>query len=114
MCGGAHFLNRFGLPQQRERALVVAARKGLTLRTLDDLWDGYRIDPNATHVRRAIGGLPEVEAGQTHSRDPMHTSPKMGDDNTRRLRMIQKDGGSWADLRNHRDRDSILTPAIGR
>ena len=114
VCGGTHFLNRFGLPQQRERALVIAARKGLVLRTFDNLWEGYRIDPNSVHVRRAIGGLPAVEAGQTHPADPMHTSPKMGDDNTRRLRMIPKDGGSWADLRHHPERDALLTPAMLR
>lgn len=35
VCGGVHMLTRFGLPQQRERALVVAVRRELPLRTLE-------------------------------------------------------------------------------
>ena len=44
----------------------------------------------------------------------MHVSPKMGEDNLQRVRLIPKDGGSWADLRNHPDRETILTPAMQR
>jgi DNA (cytosine-5)-methyltransferase 1 len=37
---GIHMLDAFGLPQRRERALVVAALRPLAPRALDDLWDG--------------------------------------------------------------------------
>ena len=110
--GTTHFLDRFGLPQRRERALVVACRRGLPARTLDDLWAGYRVDPTATHVRRAIGSLPPVGAGLAHADDPMHASPAMGAANARRVGLIPKDGGSWADLRHHPDRATVLTPAM--
>jgi DNA (cytosine-5)-methyltransferase 1 len=110
--GGVHRLNRFGLPQQRERALVIACRRELSVRALDDLWSDYRVAPAATHVRRAIGSLPPVSAGTVHPDDPMHVSPALGATNLRRLRMIPRDGGSWADLRLHPDREQILTPAM--
>src|SRR3954453_7311103 len=35
---GVHFLSDFGLPQRRERALVVAVRPGLPALGLSDLW----------------------------------------------------------------------------
>jgi DNA (cytosine-5)-methyltransferase 1 len=114
VCGEVHMLNRFGLPQQRERALVIAAKRGVPLRTVDDLWTGWRVSPSATHVRRAIGSLPPALAGEAHPSDEMHVSPAMGEENLNRLRMVPRDGGSWADLRHHPLRDSILTPAMLR
>jgi DNA (cytosine-5)-methyltransferase 1 len=59
-----HLLSDLGLPQRRERALVVAVRAGEhPARGLSDLWAGLRVRPEATHVRRAIGHLPAVAAG---------------------------------------------------
>lgn len=108
-----HMLNRFGLPQLRERALVIAVNKGLSLRTLDELWEGYRVKPEATHVRRAIGSLPPVGAGEAHSDDPIHVSPSFSDPKSvRRLKLIPKDGGSWADLKDHPEAESILIPSM--
>lgn len=112
--GSIHLLNRFGLPQVRERALVIAVRRELELRTLEDLWQGYEVATAATHVRRAIADLPRVQAGKPHPEDPLHTSPKMGAENSLRLRCIPKDGGSWADLRHHADKETILTGAMLR
>jgi DNA (cytosine-5)-methyltransferase 1 len=110
--GSIHMLNCFGLPQQRERALVIAVRRELPLHTLEDLWSEYRILPAATHVRRAIGSLPPLPAGEQHADDEMHISPAMGEMNLRRLGLIPRDGGSWADLRFRPDREQILTPAM--
>lgn len=109
---GVHMLNHFGLPQQRERALVIAARRDLTVHTLEELWAGYRVQPTATHVRRAIGSLPPVRAGQAHPDDVMHVSPMMGKVNSKRLQLIPSNGGSWADLRSREDREQVLTPAM--
>src|SRR5436190_16352535 len=97
--GAVHLLDRFGLPQRRERALVIAARRDLPLRTLDDLWAGWTLAPEATTVRRAIGHLPPLGAGQVHPYDPMHAAPAMGETNLRRLRLIPHDGRSSAALR---------------
>ena len=112
--GEVHMLSRFGLPQQRERALVIAVRKGMRLRTLDDLWQDFQPASLATHVRRAIGNLPPIAAGETHAGDRDHACPAMGEENLRRVRHIPKDGGSWADLRHHPQRGAILTSAMLR
>ncbi|HSO84463.1 DNA cytosine methyltransferase [Thiocapsa sp.] len=70
-----HMLDRFGLPQRRERALVVATRLAVGAKGLEDLWQGYEVDRTATHVRRGIGHLPPVSAGERHPEDPFHVSP---------------------------------------
>lgn len=109
-----HMLSRFGLPQTRERALIIAVRQGLELRTLDDLWDGYRVVEQATHVRRAIASLPSVDPGEAHPDDPFHVSPSFNENCIKRLRLVPKDGGSWSDLRNHPNAETLLTPAMLR
>lgn len=70
--GDVHMLTRFGLPQQRERSVVLAVRDGAPLPGLEDLWRGLMVDEKATHVRRAIWDLPPIESGQTLDADPAH------------------------------------------
>jgi DNA (cytosine-5)-methyltransferase 1 len=113
--GDIHLLNRFGLPQKRERALIFAVRKNLQIKTLEDLWFGFQIKVEATHVRRAIYSLLPVIAGENYPNDFLHTSPKFSDiKSLRRLQLIPKNGGSWADIRNHPEANNILTPAMLR
>jgi DNA (cytosine-5)-methyltransferase 1 len=108
-----HFLTDFGLPQRRERAIVVAARRSLRPRGLRSLWHGWRIDVKACTVRRAIWDLPPVPAGQPNPADPLHVSPAFrGGVNLRRLAAVPADGGGWADLVDHPDRGTLLTPAM--
>ena len=108
-----HFLTDFGLPQRRERAIIVAARSPLPLRGLADLWAGWRVDPKATHVRRAIWDLPPVAAGQAHPADPLHVAPDFRSERGRqRLSAVPHDGGGWADLRASRDTSVLLTAAM--
>lgn len=108
-----HFLSNFGLPQRRERAIVLAVRRPLAPRGLADLWRGWRVDPKATHVRRAIWDLPPVPAGQADPADPLHTAPAFRTElSRRRLAAIPPDGGGWADLISREDADSLLTPAM--
>lgn len=110
---GTHFLNQFGLPQKRERALVIAVRKSLPLRSLPELWTGLRLNQKATHVRHAIWELPSVGAGEAHPNDPMHVSPAVRSElNRRRLAATPHDGGGWADLVDHPEADELLTPAM--
>ncbi len=112
---GTHFLTEFGLPQRRERAIVIAARRPLRLRSLADLWSGWQVDPKATHVRRAIWDLPPVAAGVAHPADPLHMAPAFRSElNRRRLAAVPRDGGSWADLRVDLDQAALLTPAMAR
>jgi DNA (cytosine-5)-methyltransferase 1 len=108
-----HFLTEFGLPQRRERAIVTAVRRPLPLRGLADLWRGWRVDPKATHVRRAIWDLPPVAAGQAHPADPLHVAPAFRSERgRRRLSAVPHDGGSWADLRASRDTSALLTATM--
>lgn len=108
-----HLLNRFGLPQRRERAVVVAVRSGLPMRGLSDLWAGYGVDHKATHVRRAIWELPPIPAGHRNQVDPMHAAPSLGQELTRRrLLAIPHDGGGWIDLIHRADGEQLMTPAI--
>lgn len=110
-----HFFTSFGLPQRRERAIVIAVRRPLALRSLPALWQGWRIDAKATHVRRAIWDLPPVSAGQRSASDPLHVSPSLRSAaNRRRLAAIPADGGSWADLIGKPDSGQLLTPAMSR
>ena len=108
-----HFLDRFGLPQRRERALVVAVRSDLPLRTMDDLWRGSRLSEKATHVRAAIWHLPPVDAGERHPSDRWHVSPRFASPlNLRRLGATPSDGGGWADWLGHPKAEELLTPAM--
>ena len=110
-----HFLSDFGLPQRRERALIVAVRSELPALGLSDLWAGLAVRDEAKHVRRAISGLPAVEAGARHPADTMHVSPRiLSEVNQRRVAAIPHDGGSWFDLIDHPEADALLTPAMKR
>lgn len=113
--GSVHMLSEFGVAQKRERALVIAVRGDLPLRTLEELWEGFVVDPAAVTVRRAIADLPPVPAGAAHEDDEAHVSPSIGKETTRRrLVEMPPDGGAWPDLRDHPDRESFLTPAMLR
>ncbi|WP_066907922.1 DNA cytosine methyltransferase [Millisia brevis] len=106
-----HMLTDFGLPQIRERALMIAIAQPLDLRTLDDLWAGYRPDRAATTVRRAIDALPPV-GRRAKDADPHHISPTLGESGLARIHAIPADGGSWRDLIGVADQH--LTPAMHR
>ncbi|GGG20294.1 cytosine-specific methyltransferase [Rhodococcoides trifolii] len=106
-------LTTYGLPQVRERALIVATRDGLIPRSLDDLWDGYRIPPDVTTVKNAVGQYRSQGAGETDPADSAHVSPRfVSQTNRERIAAIPHDGGSWRDLL--RVAPSYLTPAMAR
>jgi DNA (cytosine-5)-methyltransferase 1 len=110
-----HFLTEFGLAQRRERAVVIAVRAPLRPRGLRDLWQGWRVDAKATHVRRVIWDLPPVAAGRRHPSDPLHVSPAFRSPlNARRLSAMPHDGGGWPELVSHPDARVLLTPAMAR
>ncbi len=107
-----HFLNRFGLPQKRERAFVIAAKRPMELRSLDDLWENRSVNIKSTTVRRAIADLPVVPAGMCDPIDPFHTSPSFTELTRRRLEAIPRNGGSWLDLRDSLETSELMTPAM--
>ncbi len=109
-----HMLDRFGLPQRRERALVVATTLPGGPRGLEELWAGYRINPEATTVRRAIAALPPLRAGEKDDADPFHACPTLNTTSAARIAAIPHNGGSWIDLHRRPGQDLHLTPAMRR
>lgn len=110
--GDVYRFDRFGLPQLRERAIIIAAAPGIDLRTLSDLWDGAHVSPTATTVRRALTGCLPLAAGQASSKDPVHFSPALALPVTRaRIERIPKNGGSWRDLLNT-EHEHLLIPSM--
>jgi len=85
---------QFGVPQERFRVLVVAARD----------WPHFRM-PVPTHrpdqfvtVRQAIGHLPPLEAGGVAPDDPMHMTSRHRPETVELLKLIPPDGGGKRDL----------------
>lgn len=102
-----HRLDRFGLPQIRERSLVIAIRKGLgKVRTLTDLWEGASICPDALTVRNALDFT--NREGDMANRHPTFNSPML----KARMAAIPKNGGSWIDLTRTARGRKLMTPAM--
>lgn len=112
--GEVLMLSKYGLPQIRERAIVVASRI-CAVKTLDDLWQGWEVAPESLTVKHAIGRLSgrPMAAGQIDKTDTMHQSPGFATDAVRkRMEAIPRDGGSWSDLANHPDLSELLIPSM--
>jgi len=103
-----HFLSRFGLPQDRERALVVASRVG-PARSLEELWEGWEISPRAVTVRSALDRLAEWKKGNPADPDG-DAVPGMGADVTARMAATPIDGGGWADVARDPKTRALCTP----
>jgi DNA (cytosine-5)-methyltransferase 1 len=108
----AYNLARFGLPQQRRRAIVIAVSPELPLLTLGDLWEGYEVDARAITVRNAIGHLPPIGSGETHPSDPNHTSTLLKGESLSRIAAMPLDGGSWRDLLGKPETEKYLIPSM--
>ncbi|GJD90943.1 putative BsuMI modification methylase subunit YdiO [Methylobacterium hispanicum] len=100
-------LTAYGLPQLRERALLVASRVAEPM-TPADLWIGYEPAQAATTVRSALGRLAAARASMPA--DAMDRSPAMGAEVRARLGAVPRDGGSWTDL--VRTKPELLTPGM--
>ena len=106
--GRTYMLSRFGLPQVRERALILAAKQCLPLHTLDSLWDGWGVADEALTVRRTFSTIAADATGTD-------VFPAFSSDAVRRrIAAIPKDGGSWMDLLQREDAESLLTDAMKR
>src|SRR5690606_12305525 len=86
----------YGVPQTRERLVVVASRLGPIEVPGPTHGAGEGQPPYAT-VRDWISGLPPIEAGQCHPDDPDHVAAKLSDLNLRRIRATPEGGDrrSW-------------------
>ena len=110
-----HLLSRFGLPQVRERALVVASRIG-PARTLEHLWEGWTVKPDAITVRTALKRLEEWRAKHSNFVDVEGDAvPGMGPEVTKRLSITPHDGGGWVDVaRNPATRHMLTKDCLRR
>ncbi len=84
----------FGVPQHRRRYVLLAARSAMPR-----LPRGTADIPAAhpATVRRAIGHLPAIGAGETHPRIPNHSAARLFRRNLARIRATPADGGSRCD-----------------
>jgi DNA (cytosine-5)-methyltransferase 1 len=106
--GRTYMLSRFGLPQIRERAIVVAVKQHLPLHTLDSLWDGWGVRDEALTVRRTFDAISRDAVGS-------RVFPNFSSGVVRqRIAAIPKDGGSWVDLLRREDAEHLLTDAMKR
>ena len=80
----------YGVPQKRNRLVLFASRYGI----VKLIQPTHKSKPMT--VRDAIGSLPAIEAGKTHSKDVLHTSRGLSERNLRRLKAT-REGGSWKD-----------------
>ena len=87
----------YGVAQRRKRLLLLASQLGKIC-----LIEPTHKDNKVT-VRDVIGGLPEIEQGQTHCEDPLHRSAGLSEINLQRIR-ASLPGGTW------RDWDEALLP----
>jgi DNA (cytosine-5)-methyltransferase 1 len=109
-----HFLSDFGLPQVRERALIVASRIG-PARTLADLWQGWELAPGSTSVRTALNRLAEHRAQSCQTDVEGDVFPGMTSVVLSRLKATPKDGGGWIDVaRNPRTRQLCTADCLRR
>lgn len=112
--GEVVMFTKYGLPQVRERSIVIASRIS-EVKNLDDLWEGYRLNPSAITVRHAIGkmNLKKLAAGECSPNDPAQVSPGFSFDiSRRRIAAIPRDGGSWVSLVEHPDADELLIASM--
>lgn len=85
-------LANYGLPQKRNRAILIARRDGLPVNGLT-----HPVALPRT-VRDAIAHLPPLVAGQTDPDDPMHACPSHTSVTLERMKAIPRNGGSWGDI----------------
>lgn len=81
---------KFGVPQQRRRMVLLASRLGAAPTLEPPLITG------PTTVANALKGLTKLAAGERDSSDPIHFARSLTPINLRRLKH-SKPGGSWTD-----------------
>nr|VFK01035.1 MAG: C-5 cytosine-specific DNA methylase [Candidatus Kentron sp. LFY] len=85
------FCPDYGVPQQRSRLVLLASRHGhIELEAPRHSPDCY------ITVRKAIGDLPPLEAGNMAAEDPLHCASCLSERNLQRIR-YSKPGGTWRD-----------------
>jgi DNA (cytosine-5)-methyltransferase 1 len=83
----------YGVPQKRRRVVLLASRLGEI--ELPKRWSRAR-----KTVRKAIGSLPQIEAGVRGQRDPLHSSRALTERNLRRIK-VSRPAGTWREWPKH-------------
>jgi len=99
----------YGVPQTRERVVIVASRLGTP-----ELVPPTHTDEDVRTVRDAIGDLSPLGAGEVHPDDPLHRASALSDENLERLDRMPE-GGDIFDLtdqqvRPERFQDTLPVP----
>lgn len=79
----------YGVPQARKRLVLLASKYGKL-----ELIPANSKPPKT--VRKAIGSIPRLKAGQTDAKDRIHAAADLSDINLKRIK-LSKPGGSWRD-----------------
>lgn len=88
--------SRYGVPQKRNRLVLLASRLGGDISVIPETHDAEDI----VTVREAIGFLPRLKDGEVDTRDPLHRSSKLNEINRKRIAATPRNGGSatsWPD-----------------
>ena len=111
-----HYLTEFGLPQIRERAIIIGTKLNIPQECLNlaNAWGDYTPDIASLTVRNAIEAFPELDQGEKDKKDRFHSVPSMTRTTIERLSRIPKNGGSWVDLLKVDDGFSYLIPSMIR
>lgn len=78
----------YGVPQKRHRLILLASRMG-NIRLIDPTHEKKKVT-----VRETIAGLPPINDGQIHSKDPLHRTSKLSPLNKRRIVATPANGGN--------------------
>ncbi len=103
---------KFGVPQTRKRLVLLASKFGpLKIEYASSKFKGR------VTVRDAIKHLPKLAAGESHSKDRLHTACRLSAINLRRIK-ASRPGGSWRDwptplvAKCHRKRTGDTYPSV--
>ena len=88
---GIAFCPDYGVPQNRKRLVLLASRLG----KINLIGPEYTPD-NYMTVKQAIGGLPELNAGEKSEGDSLHYCANLNKTNLQRIQS-SKQGGTWRD-----------------
>ncbi len=89
------FCPDYGMPQMRKRHVLLASKLGPI-----ELIKPTRKPENYKTVDKTIGKLPKIEAGEQHSKDPLHQAASLSSLNMLRMKS-SKPGGTWRDWPEH-------------
>lgn len=81
----------YGAPQQRQRLVVLASTLGTIEIIRPTTPEGRRVT-----VKKVIGNMPSLEAGEGCEDDPLHQACELSPLNLKRIR-ASKPGGTWRD-----------------